>query len=202
MLTKNAQWLFTLIAKAADEAGVELGQARVRAAAHESGHALVAWSSMHVAGVTGARLRGIGNGAVNYDIRSDAFDRSVAWDATAISLAGLAGEAVVFRSVRSRDSEDDLLKALAAARRIVEGGWARPWTAVPGAGLDIGAMFASPPEADIAATLRQCYLRARGVILQRPDLFKRLQRELLARGALDADDIDRLLGPRPWATFR
>lgn len=200
MLPKNAQRLFALIAKAADAAGLELGQSRVRAAAHESGHALVAWSSMHVSRVTGARLKGIGGGMVNYDIR--AFLRSAAWDATAIGLAGLAGEIVAFGTVRSGDSENDLVKARTNAQRIVDGGWARPWVAVPGAGLDIGAMFESPPSTAVAETLRACYLRARGTILQRPDLFKRLQQELLARGEIDAAGIERLLGPRPWTTLR
>jgi hypothetical protein len=175
---------------------------RERAAAHEAGHALAAWSSIHVSCVTGARLRGIGSGSVNFDIRDAATLHSAAWDATMISLAGLAGEIIAFGNVRSGDAEDDLITAREAAERIIAGRWARPWQDIDGKGLDIGAMFIEPPSPAVSETLRQCYLRARSVVTQRPDLFSALRDELLLRGEIDADGIKRLLGERPWATFR
>jgi hypothetical protein len=202
MLPRKAREVLTALSRIIESAGLVADEARPRAAAHESGHALVAWSSIHVSKVTGARLRGSGDGTVHYDIRSDTYLHSVAWDATAIGLAGLAGEIAAFGTVRSGDAEDDLVKARADVERIVAGGWARPWAAVPGVGLDIGAMFASPPSPAVSTVLRECYLRARAVILQRPDLFTLLQRELLERGEIDAVGIERLLGPRPWAAFR
>lgn len=209
-MARKGRRFITFLSEAASECLAPLAQAvrqgtadpRARAAAHEAGHALVAWSSMHVSRVKGARLRGLGDGTVNFDIRDYEHLHSAAWDAAVISLAGLAGEIVAFGSVRSGDSEDDLLKARETAGRIASGEWRRPWTAVPGEGLDIAAMFESPPSADVASVLRQCYLRARHLIVQRSDLFERLRRELLSRGEIDEDGIARLLGPRPWATIR
>lgn len=202
VLPKNAKRLFTLIAKAADGAGLELGQSRVRAAAHESGHALAAWSSIHVVRVTGARLQGPGNGMVRFDMVDAKSRGGAAWDRVMIGLAGLAGEILTFGSVRSADAEYDLTAARDDAARIVAGGWQRPWSPTDGRGLDIGAMFAEPPTPAVRETLGECYRRARVVILHRPDLFGMLQRELLRHGEIDADGIVKLLGDRPWARLR
>ncbi len=175
-----------------------------RIAAHETGHALVAWLSPLVLEVTGVsisegktRYAVVGNGGGDW-----LFTQLV------VCAAGMAGEIAVFGSARSGPSASDLAAARGLAESLArQPGWPdyvyRSLASYPGeTGLDLRAAFSDRLRSDVRQLLSAAYRFARGRINDNRAGFDRLMDALLRRRELGKDDVTALFGPRLWAPIR
>lgn len=178
----------------------------VRVAAHEAGHAALAWTSpftVRVAEVTIA-ARGEAGGLTIYHASCDPHAATgprgigALWYTTAINLGGIAGELLTHDKVRSGHSAPDLREARAHAERIVAlgGAAACPWPATDEPRLDVAAMFVDRPPQEVERVLSASYARARSVLLRDRARFDALVALLLARETVVEREMEQALGPR------
>lgn len=171
-------------------------------AAHEAGHATVAWFSSFVtrieyADIDEGRVRFISKGLESTRCR---------WDVIRVALAGLAGEsASIGRILSSAGAATDLREALRIARDLEAR--SRPETLASLLArhdgvrhrLDISRMYVEPPSESVTRILNCCYHEARETLDAREWAFRAIEKELLARRRLETKGLKRLLGQRPWA---
>lgn len=170
-----------------------------RKAAHEAGHAVVAWSCTMVQTVHEVTIAAPDGGYVKY---ADAYRPSehtdARWCDTVIALAGVAGEVAVYGRVRSGPASADLRCAMEHARQL--SGVAPPWRldAVTRSAvvLPFDAMFEEPPSREQIAVLRHAYLIARHILCVRDPSHRHLMVTLHAKRVLNEEDLTGVLGTR------
>ena len=98
-----------------------------RAAVHEAGHTLAAWCCTLVEAVDSVTIEKKEGGYILYRQNTANTDEGV-WCALVITLCGLAAEISEFGVIRSGESETDLQKSLASARKLaISGSVKSPW---------------------------------------------------------------------------
>ncbi len=172
-----------------------------RVAAHEAGHALVAWLSPQVISVTGVSLD---EGKTHFTLIGAAGADGL-FAHTIICLAGMAGEIADFGNARSGPSASALMAARGLAESLSRlAGWPdcvhRSLLSYPGTtGLDLRAAFGDRLRADVRHLLAAAYRMAKGRIDDGRDGFDRLINALLSKRTLDRAGVAALFGPRLWA---
>jgi len=169
-----------------------------RTAAHEAGHALLAWHSRYVVSVQEAHMTPF-CGKTIYAMLQCPNQAEMLWDHVTIGLAGIAAEVIAFRNVRSGTCVSDLRDARDRAEELIQRCRRPnpPWPDdAPPSSIDIGLMFSPPPDYEIRLILNVSYRRARSVIMRRAAEFDRLRSELRQRSILDTAALNDILGPR------
>lgn len=170
---------------------------------HEAGHTLVAWYSPFVVKVESATI--VAAGTVSGHVQCGFVDRDAAavkYDTLTVTLAGLAGSLHLNKTVRGRHFTTDLMEARIHADTLAErfsefrlkhlGRGVRPR-------FDVAPMYRVQPSLRTRAFLNDALEEGRTRLLQHQDQFARLVLELLRRKTLLHEDLQRILGPRPWA---
>jgi len=173
-----------------------------RAVAHEAGHALVAWHCTSVTRVLRVDVTRSSDGQPGGHVLLNRLAwraPDALWCELAVTLAGMAGELVVFGRVRSLNSADDLAQGLSLARSLAEIGTPPPWSDVPASTLAFGDMFADPIDGAVIGVMRAGYAMARHVIMERSLPFCRLMAALSLGSALGEGELAAALGPRPFS---
>ncbi|HTM68726.1 MAG TPA: hypothetical protein VL426_05505 [Candidatus Binatia bacterium] len=174
-----------------------------RTAAHEAGHAILAWVSPNVSRLTAVTLDDKdGDAVVRFD-RRPLVTPADRWDSIVIALAGIAGEGRAFGSIKAWGAGRDLHRARLWAEELAAAGdpmaawlWEEPRAAST---LDVGAMYKDRPSPLACDVLNKGFRRAKDVIALRPDKFDALRAALRQRRSLTHDEVGALLGPRPWS---
>lgn len=171
-------------------------------AAHEAGHAIVAWYSGIVKSVTHVTVS-TRSGTTHLTIppRKLLSPTDEYWADLVISLAGIAGQFQRGHSLYGPNAAADLLAAREMARVI-----ALRYDAVESAlpvsteGRDtISRMYTEPPSAAERHVLESGYLKARFLLsVYRPEHWS-VTTWLLSRGSMTEHELASLLGPRPAA---
>jgi len=175
-----------------------------RVAAHEAGHAVVAWYSRTVMRVMDVRLGGPRIGVFGLTVSAQRLDSPLAyWEAVTISMAGMAGERFGLRTESVSGSENDLVTACSLAARSVDTYGPLP-SPFPDPGKRAVLPFvitidggADPCIADMIATAYQEAIRS--ISAHRPQ-FMRLVGELVCRRRVRDRQLGRMFGARPWAS--
>ena len=171
-----------------------------RIAAHEAGHALLAWLSPYVAAVHRVSLD---LGVTIYSARPKPTAEFV-FDAAVIHLAGLAGEEAVFGDYHQNPSSSDLLGARNNAETLPKHpGWvdlvsrARERHA-PHCEHNLAAIYPRRVSLDARIILNTAHGAALGQVLEFRAAHGRLMQALIEKRELDQGDIASLMGPRFW----
>lgn len=174
-----------------------------RTAAHEAGHAILAWVSPKVIRLTTVTMDDEdGDAVVRFD-RKELRTNADLWDSITIGLAGIAAEGLAFESVKAGGARRDLERAAKWAEGLAASG--DPLATFPFAEpkaisrLDIGRLYETRPSPLACDVLNLAYRRAKDVIAMRPDKFDALRTLLRERRTLDPSEVEAVLGPRPWA---
>lgn len=168
----------------------------MRSAAHEAGHAVVAWASPYVRQIERVWIDSNG-GRVAYTA-SRASTVAASWYALTIALGGIAGEAIVVRSFRSYDARKDLSEAIDLARKIAASGpHSTPWDGdePPADGFDVGRVYTNL-DARTRRVLNLAYARAKGVIRRDKARFDTITLCLLESRTLEAKALTGIFGLR------
>lgn len=171
-----------------------------RVAVHEAGHAVLAWHNPYVRSIDRIEMDdGLqrGNGRMLHRVNGLSDPRRARWYDLTMLLAGIAGEMRELRNTRSGNAQDDLEKALAAARAIVRDGPAEPpWEGDrPEGGFDPSRMLRATPEE--AVVIRIAYARTKAVLSRDRERFERIVHLLLEHGALGETEVVLVFGTRP-----
>lgn len=171
-----------------------------RVAAHEAGHALLAWYSMHVTSVDYTDIRP-GKSKTAYSLRMIEKSSQMNWDRLVILMGGLAGEAIAFGTIRSGTCHNDLIEARDTAAHIAENfGTLFPWKDDPSSSkLDISRMFTDGITPFMAEILNIAFRKAKQKLTCNRAPFDRLREELAGTRRLAGRDFTRILGPRIWS---
>lgn len=188
---------------------------RRRVAVHEAGHAVLAWASPYVTEVGFIALemktlwpdQVILAGVTAYSVSPTvAADPRHLWNQIVIGLGGMAAEAFMLRSIKSRGCTVDLMgaKGYAEIIRGRRGAAAMDWLPWDddgedaGRGLpDIADMFVEPIDPTVRDILNACCRRAKLGVAAQPQRLAALMNALMADDRLNNDQLWRLLGPRP-----
>lgn len=175
-----------------------------RAYAHECGHAVVAWLSPAVAAVNGISFRRDGDRAASTTLTMILTHRDYLTENTLVCLGGVAGEALVWRRVKSGGFGNDLPHALRALEAFLKTSTVevleRRWDGMlSDVGMDVAGMFAKRPPPDLSAALNLCYRRTKRLLQDNRAGFDRLVALAERQGDLSHDDIASQFGPRLWA---
>jgi ATP-dependent Zn protease len=168
-------------------------------ACHEAGHVLFAWLSVHVAEVGSVEV----DAPLGYSgrVRYKTFPMPevyLLWFEVVMSLAGLAGTAIVYGRFRSGGARLDLEQARASAEAIVDAGVQPPaWAVAEPSSIDFASMYRTPMRPEVARVLCTGFAVARRLLLAESVRFDDLRVEILRRRRLGPDDLARILGPRP-----
>lgn len=174
-----------------------------RTRVHESGHAIVAWSSTYVRNIsqisTVRHTHKGQSGFVHMHI-DDLGTLDALWSEAAITLAGVAAEGIVVGSLRTLSAQKDLLHARDLAERLIRMGASpteTPWPSFThSCKVDIAQMFVSKPTLPVSRILNLAYHKARQVITARRNACDRLIAELESTPTLREADITKLFGKR------
>ena len=172
--------------------------------AHECGHAVLAWLSTAVFSVEGISFRSRGHVDATAYFSVNQSHPDYLTESAVISLGGLAGEALVWRKVRSYSFGGDLPIALEALKTFLKASnvdaLRRRWEGrLAESSLDVAAMLRRRPPPDVAAALNLCYRRAKWLLTENRAGFDRLVALAMEKGDLSRDDIASQFGPRLWA---
>lgn len=164
-----------------------------RLAVHEAGHGIVILRCTLVRSVEQITIEGETPYVSYYLLGED-----VPWCALAISLAGMAGEMMTFRSMRSGTSLHDLQKARELAGRILKAShqvppW--PWVTTDRS-PDFAAMFSEPLHPDEAMILRLGYAKARAILTEHAGAHGYLAAMLLSHRTVSSETLTRWFGHR------
>jgi hypothetical protein len=174
-----------------------------RVAVHETGHLVVAWSSIHIDKVLRVSIEGAGgkpgdvagNVAVHYDARFMDTTSGFWWELV-LMLGGAAAEMMTFGSAvgHTRDIE----RAHVVSEQLAKNGLIMadaPFTTLRGKKIGLPIMEGS---AAGIALIRSAFTYAWATIERRQSAFDRLVSMLLAKKVLSEEDVKSVLGSR-WA---
>jgi hypothetical protein len=181
-----------------------------RITAHEAGHIIVAWycrtvveikADLSVIGDYRTYVRG--THVVNEVKHPGAVGVLATWEHAAFELGGLAAETVILGGDTDiSGSAKDIVAAITAAKRLRA--WKAaghcPWhTLDESVGIDFADAFGVSLGMRERLVLRNAFAYARYLVAKSPGETAELRRILLDRRRLDWAEIQRILGPRPWA---
>ena len=185
-----------------DGLGEDGGRAPVdarRTAVHELGHALVGWYLRGAPAPVYVTIRPHGQtlGRAFYDLHaSDAApDRAGMVQVMATALGGYVAEEVVL-GAPSVGAGSDLERAVAQARAAIASGLGVT-DARGSLAAVVRASRGGADDADVETLVGEAYDAARTVVTGHVAELTAAADELVRRLALDATDLERLLGPRP-----
>lgn len=162
-----------------------------RTAIHEAGHAVAAWCCTGVTRVTSAEIDDK-KGVVKMMFVIDG-SQETAWCRTAIMLAGIAAEMLVFPKTKSLESQTDLLAARELASTLTTD---PPWSvSVPGT-LPFDKLFATPLSDKERLALHNAYTMAKYIVIAHGRKYFRIVSMLLAQKNASEADMERVLGNR------
>jgi len=178
---------------------------RWRTAAHEAGHAIVAWLSPFVGEIELVEIDTVWpwtSGRIKYSWNGR-FPPIPAklWDQMALKLAGMAGEIAGANRAASRGNCPDFNGALRIAEQLSRGGPENgcPWDILDQPGrIDFEKVFGCS-EQRLIDILNLGYRRARLLIQDNRPTFDKLRRRLFWKKRLSGADLAAILGSRPWA---
>jgi ATP-dependent Zn protease len=176
------------------------------AAAHESGHCLVAWFSSYVKAVNSVDIVGddVAGGktdatfAIGTELSVD-----TGWDILAYSMAGMAGELVRHGRFRTGNAAGDIASSLDVAEQILR---VHAFKLIQKRfppkeiGPDFEEYLSGPISDEAVQMLNFAFIEAKRRIRERHATFVRLEQALLARESLDREALESLLGERFWRT--
>lgn len=166
-------------------------------AAHEAGHALLAYLSPAIERVRGTVLlrdeeADTGRVRVLFDHRLPVTAYTL-WEYQATSSAGIAAELITHLRFKTRPARGDLDAMKAGAQAIVAGSPGRPCSPWPAPGEakapPFGRYFKDPPDEHATEVMRLGYLRARELILKHRGPYERLRTAMIAKIELSGDEI-------------
>lgn len=167
----------------------------IRAAVHEAGHVVAAWSCTFVREMPEVlvRMEGSGHVQIAYFNIGETDER---WCYLAILLAGAAAEATIFKKGRSAGAASDLRAALAEAKAI--GDALPPWKEIKaGRSIDFVRLFRERLDPKVLAVLVQGYRMSKQLVLRkkaRP--FHQTVSMLLISGRASEAQLEKILGSR------
>lgn len=175
-----------------------------RVAAHEAGHAVVAWFSRTVIRVLDVRLGPPRSGVYGLTVSAQKLDSPLAyWEAVAISMAGLAGERFGLRSTAVSGAEGDVTTACVIAGKLVaiEDAFSSPFPVVRApADLPFTITIGEGTDPRIGGVITAGYAEAARMIKAHRAEYMRLVGELVCRRRVKEHAFIRMFGDRPWAT--
>jgi hypothetical protein len=167
----------------------------IRAAVHEAGHVVAAWSCTFVRNMPEVlvRMEGSGHVQIAYFNIGKPDER---WCYLAILLAGAAAEATIFKKGRSAQAASDLRAALAEAKAI--GDASPPWKPIEtGASIDFVRLFQEPLDPKVLGVLVQGYRMSKRLVLRkRARPFHQTVSMLIASGRASEAQLEKILGSR------
>lgn len=174
-------------------------------AAHEAGHAILAWVSPHVVHIAFVTIVPAGNSVGG--VQATSLYSLPDWDEITQALAGMAATDHAFGILGTQGEQADLTKARTHAEALAatcgDAMPTPPWSTPDiAATVDVGTLFRERPSDISCAILNAGYRHAKAVIASRPDAFRALAALLRVRLTLDEQDVESVLGPRPWAPYR
>lgn len=176
-----------------------------RIAAHEAGHVVAEWCSRYCVSIDGVIAASEFGGSTLSTSRGSRSAECL-FDEAVISLAGIAAENEMFGGSSMEGTEFDLLDCAANCRKLVRlRCWPRLLESLATDYQDIKRMrltgFIKPkkPDAKTDEAITLALAHARGRVRQFWQRHKAVYRALMSRNGLNADDLRRILGPRPWA---
>ena len=177
-----------------------------RIAAHEAGHALLAWRSPYVTKVAEVSL--LRGRTTFFQVLGDSPD--LLFDQIVIRLAGIAGELAVFGKYRPKGGVTDVVSAREWAEALAEHDDYSLWRlrrlieAKPGPEgrpdvptLDHEALFPGLARDIVWGILDRAYIAAWDGIKAADDAHARAMRALIENDRLDRSDLYAIFGPRP-----
>ncbi len=179
-----------------------------RVAVHEAGHGVVAWTSATVTEVSSIVVSPGGNGRTVWAGSSllGSGHPLALWERCAVCFGGIAGEAFTYGNYYRNGSMFDMQQALAVANQLAAAALlypsvlASPWGQPEPALLnDFGNIYVirlPSPQADI---LYAAYYHACMMVVVNKSKLLALAAAAAKHRTLNAKDISRVLGPRPWA---
>jgi cell division protease FtsH len=169
-------------------------------AAHEAGHALVAWLSPAIESVQGTGWERLPDGTSKASVRFAHRKPATAftiWEISAISAAGMAAEVITHGRFGTRSCRGDLTAMRDASLHLTKGGKilpVAPWQTSP---LDVVPPFERYFRSAIApltaAVMRTFFLRAYGRILEHRGAYERLRTALIVKIELTTAEIEAAL---------
>ena len=182
---------------------------RSRMATHEAGHAIVAWHSSCVVNITKItivpdRTSGYG-GATCFDVCNRLKPENL-WERVAISLAGLAAEALVYDDLGIGGSSSDLDRAGIIAENIADLPYDLsrcPWTDVEYASqrFDLTPLAHKSLTSTNRKILNICLQRAVMILEVHRQQLNALTAAIKSQDTLDSETIRAVLGERPTFTL-
>lgn len=167
----------------------------IRAAVHEAGHAVAAWSCTLVREMPEVLVRKEGSGHVQiaYFSLEEPAER---WCYLAILLAGAAAETTIFKKGRSAGAASDLRTALEQARAI--GSAPPPWKTIKdGKSIDFARIFREPLSPEVLGVLVQGYRMSKKLVLRKGRKpFHQTISRLLVSGRVSEKQLEEILGSR------
>lgn len=159
-----------------------------RAAVHEAGHVVTAWSCSRVDAVSDVQIQ-YGSGQTRYQHRFANEGDSI-WCQLVLYMAGPAAEAMVYRRWRSLGSASDLDLARSCAEKLSRLGCTKsPWSSAPASSADLAAAFRSPMGKAESDVLRRGFTEAQRVVTAHGPAFYKIVGALLQRRSLAAADL-------------
>lgn len=173
-----------------------------RAAVHEAGHAVCAWSNPYTSSIDRVTIDAgaLGEGFVLYS--SAVSTPASIWYRLVVHLGGLAGESVEFDGrMRSGTARSDLLKAKEDALELVQlESLDPPWPEPAGleeGDFDMAQMFRSVEAGSpVAVVLSVAFKRAKHVVERDRSRAQAVAAKLAADGVLERADIRAIFGRR------
>lgn len=162
-----------------------------KTAVHESSHAICCYLCTRVDCVKSVEIHDRG-GVVLYH-HGDGLDDELKWSLAVNSLAGLAGEIVYYKKIRSGPAKHDLLNALDLVRRISID-YNPP--IFSGQSLDFSKMFTVRLTAREKFLLETAYKQAKEIIVASRQKIDKLSQLLYKKRYLTSDDLEEVLGNR------
>ncbi len=173
-----------------------------RIAAHEAGHAVVAWHTRSVLEFRGVYLRHSafdGNAATLY--RFVHHPPLSFWEITAIKFGGMAGVLVGLNDFSMEGAQTDLESAVAEVQALVHlhPDTECPWRLPKKQRGPVVEVSVDGRENDrINAVLAACFTHARRTIMRNRAMFTQLIGELVCRKRLTGRQLEKLFGAREW----
>ena len=164
-----------------------------RAAVHEAGHAVAAWSCTLVSDIKHVVINRGGSGHIKchyFDLKTT----DARWCHLVILLAGAAAETMMYTRGRSRESLTDLEGALEHAKEI--GSALPPWKMEAGPTFDFTKIFTPTPPEEVIGNLEEGYRMARRIVRLNESRLYRVVGVLLAKKNISHADLEPVLGHR------
>ncbi|HVI40088.1 MAG TPA: hypothetical protein VM577_05470 [Anaerovoracaceae bacterium] len=169
-----------------------------RVAVHEAGHAVAAWFCTAVARVNEVTIESPTGGHVKYEYHHSRFKEND-WCNLVICLAGMAGEAVIYKRVRSGPASKDLAEARQMVAHIINAGWQDPPWEVEESSMPFHKMFKDPLSETENRILQQAFQYSKELIWSKIKVHHQFVVLLLKDRTLNRDELIDHFGDREFS---